>query len=135
MIISRLLKPFYSLIVALLMASQITACSIEEPSEDLVSEAIVSEAIESTALDVSLSWTAPAKREDNQPISLSDIAGYKVYYGTKEGDYNNNVDVNDHTATGYTFKKFTAGTYYFVVTTYDVDGLESEYSTPIQINI
>jgi carbohydrate-selective porin OprB len=115
------------------MASQITACSTEELAE-ILPENIVSEETEPT-LDVSLSWTAPAKREDNQPISLSDIAGYKVYYGTKEGDYNNNVDVNDHTATGYTFKKFTAGTYYFVVTTYDVDGLESAYSTPIQINI
>ena len=87
------------------------------------------------AVDVSLSWTAPAEREDGDSISPSQIAGFKVYYGSNEGNYDNNVDVNDHTATDYIFKKLTAGTYYFVVTTYDVDGLESEYSAPIQVDI
>ena len=119
------------------MASQITACSVEELSE-ILSENIDSEETEPTeptALDVSLSWTAPAEREDNQPMSLSDIAGYKVYYSATQGNYNNSVDINDGTATGYTFKDFTSGTYYFVVTTYDVDGRESEYSTPIQFDI
>ena len=115
------------------MASQITACSTEELAE------ILSEATEPTAtptvLDVSLSWTAPAEREDDQPMLLSDIAGYKVYYGTTQGNYNDSVNINDGTATGHTFKDFASGTYYFVVTTYDVDGRESEYSTPIQFNI
>jgi hypothetical protein len=85
--------------------------------------------------DVNLSWTAPFEREDNTPISLSDIAGYKIYYGTSRDKYNNSVNVDDGTAEGYTFKNFSSGTYYFVVTTYDTDGRESQYSTVVEINI
>ncbi len=85
--------------------------------------------------DVSLSWVAPAEREDNTGISLSEIAGYKVYYGTTQGNYNNSVDINDGTAEGYTFNNFSYGTYYFVVTTYDTERRESQYSTVVKIVI
>jgi VCBS repeat-containing protein len=84
-----------------------------------------------TAVDINLSWTAPAEREDNTALSLSEIAGYKIYYGTTQGNYTNSVDVNDSTTTSYTFKSLVAGTYYFVITTRDVDGRESQYSTEI----
>jgi cell division septation protein DedD len=84
--------------------------------------------------DINLSWTAPSEREDNQPISLSDIAGYKIYYGTNQDNYNNSVNVDDGTAEGYTFENFSSGTYYFVVTTLDTDGRESKYSTVFEVN-
>ena len=84
-----------------------------------------------TTADISLSWVAPAEREDNTPILLSEIAGYKIYYGTKSGLYTNSVDIDDGTAEGYTFKAFPPGTYYFVVTTLDTDGLESQYSPEV----
>jgi len=85
--------------------------------------------------DVSLSWTAPSEREDNQSMSLSDIAGYKIYYSTSKDNYNNSVNVNDSTAEGYTVKKLLSGTYYFVVTTLDTDGRESKYSTVFEVSI
>ncbi|MFV2005019.1 MAG: fibronectin type III domain-containing protein [Gammaproteobacteria bacterium] len=85
--------------------------------------------------DVNLSWVAPSEREDNTAISLSDIAGYKIYYGTTKGNYSNSISVNDGTATDYTFSKFSAGTYYFVITTRDVDGRESQYSSVVTIVI
>ena len=83
---------------------------------------------------VSLSWVAPSTREDNQPISLADIDGYNVYYGTTSGQYPNKVTINDGTATGYTFTNFPTGTHYFVVTTVDTDGRESQYSTVTAVN-
>ena len=83
---------------------------------------------------VSLSWVAPSTREDNQAISLADIDGYNVYYGTTSGQYPNKVTINDGTATGYTFSNFPAGTHYFVVTTVDTDGRESQYSTVTTVN-
>ena len=83
---------------------------------------------------VSLSWVAPSAREDNQPISLADIDGYNVYYGTTSGQYPNKVTINDGTATGYTFINFPTGTHYFVVTTVDTDGRESQYSTVTTVN-
>jgi len=88
-----------------------------------------------TTTEVTLSWVAPAEREDNTALSLSAIAGYKIYYGTAQGQYSNNVTINNSTAAGYTFSDLPAGTYYFVVTTIDTDGLESQYSDPVSITL
>jgi len=83
----------------------------------------------SSSADVSLSWVAPSEREDNTSISLSEIAGYTVRYGTTIGQYPNKVTINDGTAVGYTFSDFPAGTYHFVVTTIDTAGRESQHSS------
>ena len=85
--------------------------------------------------DVSLSWIAPSAREDDNPISLSEIAGYKIYYGTTQGNYNNSVNVNDSAAEGYTLNGLSSGTYYFAVTTKDTEGRESQFSSVVQIVI
>jgi hypothetical protein len=85
------------------------------------------------SVNVSLSWVAPAEREDNTPLSLSEIAGYKLYYGTKQGQYTNSIDINDSTAQNFTFTDLVAGTYYIAVTTYDTDGRESQYSSEVKI--
>ena len=91
---------------------------------------------ENSALaDIHLSWVAPAEREDNSAISLSEIAGYKISYGLSQDQYPNNVIINDGTAVGYTFTDFPAGTYYFVVTTLDTEGRESQYSAEVRIII
>ena len=82
-------------------------------------------------VNVSLSWVAPAEREDNTALSLSEIASYKIYYGSTQGQYTNSVAINDSTATGHTFTNFSSGTYYFVITTIDTDGRESKYSPEV----
>ena len=91
--------------------------------------------ISDTPADITLSWVAPAEREDNSALSLSAIAGYKVYYGTTQGQYSDNVTINDGTAVGYTVTGLPAGTYYFVVTTIDTEGRESQYSSVVTIII
>ncbi len=80
---------------------------------------------------ISLAWTAPSEREDNTPILLSAIAGYNVYYGSELGQYPNTVNIADGTAVSYIFTDLPTGTYYFVVTTYDTDGRESQYSSVV----
>jgi hypothetical protein len=85
--------------------------------------------------DVNLSWVAPAEREDNTPISMSEIAGYRIYYGKTQGQYTSSIEVNDGSAGGYTITGLSSGTYYFVVTTYDVDGRESGYSQAVSRSI
>ena len=85
--------------------------------------------------NIALTWTAPAVREDNSALSLAAIAGYKIYYGTTQGQYSSNTTINDGSATGYTFNNFASATYYFVVTTIDTDGRESQYSPEMTISI
>ena len=77
---------------------------------------------------VALSWTAPVEREDGTPISMSEIAGYRVYYGTSEGNYPNQIDIADSYNMQATLSNLASGTYYIVVTSYDMDGRESAFS-------
>ncbi len=82
-----------------------------------------------------LSWVAPSARENNAPITLSDIAAYKIYFSASQGQYSSSVMINNGNATSYTFTDFSAGDYYFVLTTIDSNGRESKYSSEIKKTI
>jgi hypothetical protein len=77
---------------------------------------------------LSLSWVAPVARADGTPLSLADIDGFHIYYGNKPGSYPYRVKVTDGTAQRATLKNLASGTYYIVMTTYDLDGRESSHS-------
>ena len=67
---------------------------------------------------VTLSW---------DPTEDPNVAGYRIYYGTKSQDYANCIDVGN--VTNATVTGLAAGTtYYFAATTYDIYGNESDYS-------
>ena len=74
-----------------------------------------------------LSWNAPSTNEDGSP--LSDLAGYKLYYGNAPGIYSNVITVGDYTNAEIGDLGF--GTYYLTVTAYDIYGNESGYSNEI----
>ncbi|MDR2877377.1 MAG: fibronectin type III domain-containing protein [Chromatiales bacterium] len=76
-----------------------------------------------------MSWTAPSTRFDGTPLSLSQIAGYRVYSGTTSNSLSLVRDLNDGSATSYTVTSLAAATtYYFAVSVYDTNGNESSYS-------
>ncbi len=75
--------------------------------------------------DVNASW---------DPNSESDLAGYRIYYGTQSGSYNTNVDAGN--ATSVEIKGLqTNTTYYFAATAYDVAGNESTFSQEVSLFI
>ncbi len=76
----------------------------------------------------SLSWTAPVARADGTPLSLSDIDGYRVYYGDTPGNYPNMIDIADGSVTTASVNDLPIGDYYVVMSTYDVNGVESAQS-------
>jgi hypothetical protein len=62
------------------------------------------------------------------PSPDSGVAGYRIYYGVGSRTYTNMVDTG--TATNATIANLVAGaTYYFAATSYNLLGLESDYST------
>ncbi len=70
---------------------------------------------------VTLSW---------DPNTETDLAGYKIHYGTASNSYSARIDV--HNVTTYTVTGLTAGqTYYFAATAYDTSGNESGYSNQV----
>ena len=70
------------------------------------------------------------------PNAETNLAGYKIYYGTASRSYTNSVDVGNPPAVNgqvnASLSGFTGGaTYYFAATAYDTDGFESDYSTEV----
>jgi hypothetical protein len=86
----------------------------------------------STVGSITLSWTPPSTREDGTSLSLSEIDGYHIYKGDSESFLELEMDINDNSVTEYTLSNIPAGTYYFSVTTYDIEGNESGFSNTIQ---
>ncbi len=88
-----------------------------------------------------LTWDAPTTNVDGTP--LTDLAGYKVYYGTPSHNYTSVVNVgmascqttNGKTECTYTVEGLTPGTYYFAVTAYDTEGDMSVYSNEVSKTI
>lgn len=76
------------------------------------------------AAGVTLSWTAPTTNTDG--TTLTNLGGYKLYYGRISGIYTAFIDVGN--VTTYTMTGLAAGTWYFVATAYNTSGLESGYS-------
>ena len=79
-----------------------------------------------------LSWSAPATRTDGEPLPLYEINGYRLYYGTKKGEYVQGANIKDGTAQSASVTGVPVGTYYVVLTTYDSNGVESDYSAPVK---
>jgi len=81
--------------------------------------------------DATLSWDAPTTNADGTP--LTDLAGYKVYFGTASGNYGVPIDVGN--VVTYIVTGLSEGTKFFVVTAYDTSMNESEYSNEVSKTI
>ena len=64
-------------------------------------------------------------------MSLAEIEGYRVYFGTTPGNYTSSVNINDGAVTATTVSDVPLGDYYIVMTTYDSSGLESAQSSMV----
>ncbi len=71
----------------------------------------------------SLSWVAPTQRTDGSPFS--DLAGYRIYYGTTPNSYQNTVNVQGAGMTRYVVENLSQGTWYFRIAAVDSAGTES----------
>jgi len=123
----RILK----VLVGMLAVSQLIACVDEGNSSSATSGPITVGGGTTQSSNLSLSWVAPVTRADGNPISLADIDGYKVYFGTSARNYTGSVDVTDGSQNSLTITGLSNGTYHVAMTTYDNNGLESIYSPEI----
>ena len=64
-------------------------------------------------------------------MSLADIDGYRIYYGTSRGKYTKQVNITNGAATSKTVNNLPVDRYYLVMTTYDNAGRESARSPEI----
>jgi len=70
-----------------------------------------------------LDWTPPTENSDGS--TLTNLAGYTVYYGTSPTNLTQTVKVTNPGLTAYTVTNLSSGTWYFSVASYSSSGVES----------
>jgi len=80
-----------------------------------------------------LDWMPPT--ENNDGSALTNLAGYTVYYGTNRNDLSQSVKVSNPGLASYTVTGLTSGTWYFAVTSYSADGVESTRTATVSTTI
>jgi hypothetical protein len=74
-----------------------------------------------------LSWTAPTRNTDGS--TLSNLAGYRIAYGTSSSSLSRTIQVTNPGLTTYVVQNLSPGTYYFAVRSYSSTGVESSNSS------
>jgi Putative Ig domain len=79
---------------------------------------------------VTLNWTPPTQNMDGSPIT--NLAGYKVMYGSSPGQYSQTLNVPVATLTSVVIESLEAGrTWYFTVKSLNTSGVESDFSNEV----
>ena len=80
-----------------------------------------------------LTWTSPTLNTNG--TTVTDLAGYRIYYGSTSTQLNQVVTVAGAAVTEYAFSELAAGTWYFAVTAYNSDDVESGLSAVVPVAI
>jgi hypothetical protein len=83
--------------------------------------------------DAALSWTAPDENTDG--TALTNLAGYRIYYGASADVMDAVIDIPSVGITTYVLDNLSAGTYYFSIRAYNSDGTESALSNIVSDTI
>jgi VCBS repeat-containing protein len=80
-----------------------------------------------------LNWTPPTTRADGS--ALSNLASYRVYYGTQSGSLSTRIDVSNPGVSSYVVTNLAPGTWFFAVTAVDSSGAESDRSNVASLTV
>jgi hypothetical protein len=73
-----------------------------------------------------LTWNPPTQNTDGTP--LTNLAGYRVYWGPSQGNYTNSTTISNPGLSSYVVDQLTPATWYFALTAVNSSGAESSYS-------
>lgn len=82
---------------------------------------------------VELSWAAPTQNVDGS--ALTDLAGYKIYWGTQPNEFTNSVTIDNPGVATYVLENLVPATYYFMATAFNADGAESDPTDTTSLTI
>lgn len=80
-----------------------------------------------------LSWEAPTTNTNG--TALTDLAGYRVYYGSNAADLSHTVQITGVGIQTYVVDNLQAGTWYFAVMAVTSTGVESPLSDKVSKTI
>jgi hypothetical protein len=78
---------------------------------------------------VTLSWTAPTRNTDGS--RLTDLAGFRVHYGTSSNNYTRSVELPNESLTSVVIEDLTPARWFFAVKAYNTSGIESAFSDSV----
>lgn len=84
---------------------------------------------QSSSGTATLSWTPPTSNTDG--TALTNLAGYRIYYGTSASALNQQIQVANPGLSTYVVTGLPKGTYYFAVRAYNSAGSESGLSNVV----
>ncbi len=90
--------------------------------------ALVGLSLTAEAGTAKLDWIPPTTRADG--TALTDLAGYRVYYGSMASELTQNVTIADPTARTTTLT-VPDGKWYFALVAYSAGGTSSDFSTVV----
>jgi len=114
------------LIIYITFFFYLTGCAIEEGDSGSSSGFDVEGSGKGTAL---MSWTSPTDNTDNS--TLTDLAGFKIYYGTFPGEYDRTITINNPGLSSYLVENLASSDWFFVMTAFNTSGIESAYSAEV----
>jgi hypothetical protein len=107
-------------------ANVIISASDGQQASALPAFSITVTAAPATTGSAVLNLTAPTQNTDGS--ALTDLAGFRIYYGTSPSNLTQLTQLTGTTGTSYTVNSLASGTWYFGATAYTTTGMESALS-------
>jgi hypothetical protein len=117
------------LLAALLALTALTGCHPDE-TNSLSSPQVSSKETAGTA---TLSWEAPTTTTTG--TMLTDLSGYRIYYGLDSADLSETVDLATIGVQTYVIDNLASGTWYFAIKAVTSGGIESALSNVVSKTI
>jgi hypothetical protein len=86
-----------------------------------------------TSGSATLSWDAPTTDTNGQP--LTNLAGYRIYYGESQTALSETVNLSGTGLQTYVIDNLSAGTWYFAIKAVNGSGMESALSNVVSKTI
>ena len=83
----------------------------------------------STASSVTLSWVPPTLNVDG--TTLTNLAGFEIYYGDVSGQYAYSVSVGSPSITSAVIENLVLATWYFAIKAVTSSGTRSDFSSQV----
>jgi hypothetical protein len=80
-----------------------------------------------------ISWIPPTQNTDGSP--LTDLGGYRIYYGTSQTNLTQMAEVDNPGLTSYMVQNLAPATWYFTMRAFRTNGTESEPSNIVSKTI
>lgn len=87
----------------------------------------------SATRSVTLSWTSPTRNTDGS--RLTDLAGYRLYYGQSSGSYTSTINVPAAATQSVVIENLAAGTWYFAIRSFNSEGVLSGFSGEVKAEL